>query len=216
MRATFCAERRLAISVVIALVSIGNTQAAQLLGSWQIPSTEVIDPGLIDGVSLWFAVGPDADTFYAEGPGLFGDAIFRNGDVGAIASADINSDIDFAAITSVLTNGVDDQTFMDLVLRNGVSPGSTYGAGSYTESQWAAQPGSTSPADFTGYTIERIDVVVEAISLVFPVTSPGGNDNWTAVTLDTRIDFYGSIPEPSSGLLAAFILICICRVRLGR
>jgi hypothetical protein len=132
---------------------------------------------------------------FTDGLDLFEATNFQQNDDGLVLTANSLSDPDFDQIAALLTNGaILDKVFVETRLL-----GSSGAAGaSHNEFYWAARPGSTAPADFSGYVLDRIEMAVELVSW----TSPGRDSNndglWTDYQIDTRLDFYGTpVPEPA-------------------
>ena len=146
----------------------------------------------VTGIRVRAAFGPLAS--FTDGLDLFETSVLTQGDDGLVLVANSLSDPDFADIATQLTNGATgDKVFIETRLIG-------YGAAgaSHNEFYWAARPGSSAPADFSNYTIDSIEMVVEQISWTSPGRNTNNDGSWTDYVIDTRLDFYGTpIPEPS-------------------
>lgn len=181
------------------------TAYAELLGSWDFFQNPDFLWGFgsnaVTGLRVRLAFGPDA-SFYS-GLDLYESSILSQSDEGRILVADASSDPDFGAIAAQLTNGYAyDKVFVEVRAIEASAAGAPW-----DESFWAAHPGSTAPADFSNYILERLELVIERSSWNSPGSNPNSNGVWTDFQIDARLDFYGRpVPEP---MLAASLIPAI-------
>lgn len=202
-------------------VAQGASLPIELLGSW----TLYRDPGFLSGTSsselsglgltglgVRVAFGPESGSL--SGLDLFEELVVVQGDADRVVAADITTDPDFGAIASLLTNGnTNDEVFVETREFHASDSGSSSGA-PWTEDYWAQLPNSTGHADFSGYSIARIDMVVELVSWVSPGRDLNRDGDWTDYVIDTRLDFYGTlIPEPTTATLLILAVISTAKRR---
>ena len=192
---------RLLAFIVCALCFVPRAAFANYLGSWTLydfPGGYSGFQGLgLTGIRLRIAFGPTAS--YCCGPDLFENSELTSSDNGHPLVADLGTDADFSAIAAQLTNGsANDQVSVYYLML----PSLEGGGAPWNEAYWASRPGSTAPADFSGYHLDRIELVPEYIYWTSPGHDSNGDGMYTDYFTDGRLDFYGSlIPEPSTALL---------------
>jgi hypothetical protein len=198
--------------IMAACIAVGlsaSKSSAELLGSWDFYQNPDFLWGFnvnpTAGLRVRLAFGPDAG-FYG-GLDLYETSILAQDDEGRILVADAASDPDFTAISAQLTNG---HSYDKVFVETRMIDSNAAGAG-WDESFWSAHPGSTAPADFSNYILERFELVVERVYWTSPGKNPNGNGIWTDFQIDARLDFYGRpVPEP---MLAASLIPAIAVFR---
>lgn len=194
------------ISWVLGATLMASHASADFLGSW----TLYHNPGFLWGsntmpvTAIRVRVAFGSLASFTDGLDLFETSAFTQGDDGLVLVADSASDPDFDQIATQLTNGaINDKVFVETRLI-----GLAASAASQNELFWANRPGSSAPADFSGYTLDRIEMAVELVSWVSPGRDSNNDGVWTDYEIDTRLDFYGTpIPEPALAAMLAPLFV---------
>ncbi len=174
---------------------LGNHAAATTIATIQI------QPG-----SFGFVADLDADelefvTVLTMGPAnqlrLFEEYSVSGLDDGLSLSwtADANNDTDFIAITTLLTNGLDDRIFLAIETFGGTG---LVGDSDF-ESNWFADPSLPDPIDLAGFSITSIEMTMVNIQFQ-PFNGVSTSIAWDAVTFDI-IGEPTQIPVPGALLL---------------
>lgn len=189
--------------------------ASENLGSWYFYNRLDTWDGHagtgITGMRFRLAFGEDA--YFGRGIDLFEDYRFTPADALSRFAVNATNDSDYTAIAALLTNGNPNDSIWH-------ESGPVYGtdgplsAGRWSEAFWAAHVFSTAPADFSGYRLDQIVLVVDAADWTSPGSDPNGNGVWTDYLLKTHVEFFGTaVPEPATALITGLAGAALLRRR---
>jgi hypothetical protein len=153
---------------------------------------------------------------FNSGLRLFESTLFTTADIGTTVYTDAASDPDFTTFVGYLTNGASD-TFGRWEYFNG-GPGGG-GSGGPESMTFGSVPGGNG-IDLAGFTIDRIGLRLDALTLNSPGSNPNHNGIWTDVsgsyTLLFQEDVPDPVPEPATLSLVATGLAMAVRRRRRR
>jgi len=115
---------------------------------------------------------------------LFDDRAIRDGDDGDTIVATDATDPHFAGFAALATDGIDQ--LVTLSLATGLGSG---GSTQHESSFFTGRPGPG--PDLAGYTIERVEFVIDSVRIVSPGEDPNGDGNWTEADLSGRVRVIG-------------------------
>ena len=119
------------------------------------------------------------------GVAIFDRTIIQNTDAQRTLIADANNEPNFAAFTHLLTDGVD-----EIVTRcAGIFGGGGESEGS-NESSFFGRTSGSAP-DFSGYTIDRVELQLDSASTTSPGSNQGHDGVWTDYYLRGRVVVWG-------------------------
>ena len=132
---------------------------------------------------------------------LFEDFFWTPLDQSGSAIVDESVDPDFALVTSVFTNGLNDRVWT----------GTFWNPGLFREWTLGVEPESAffSGTDLRNYRISRIQLTLDRFRMEVPGRDPNGDGRWTELAGEVTFTFYGMpVPEPGSVslLLMGFVL----------
>src|SRR3954470_22899322 len=136
--------------------------------------------------TLFFAldINTTSPVCTETGVAIFDRTIIQNTDAQRTLIADANNEPNFAAFTHLLTDGVDEMVTrcMGLFGFGGESEGSK-------ESSFFGRTGSA--PDFSGYTIDRVELQLDSASTTSPGSNQGHDGVWTDYYLRGRVVVWG-------------------------
>ena len=116
---------------------------------------------------------------------LFRSRTIHEGDEGDTLVANAENESDFTAFAALVTNGVDEPV--------GYLVGATGGgSGSITmlESRFFVGKPGTGP-DLSGYTVDSVELVIDAVSIASPGSDPNHDGIWTDYDFAGRVVVWG-------------------------
>src|ERR1051325_11049531 len=124
---------------------------------------------------------------------IFDSFFFMRSQVGQVFSVDQSVDPQVNLFTSRLTNGFND--LINIVER--LPGGGSFGQLTSEASFFSTRPASGNGIDLTGFSIERIDMTINQLSISSPGRDLNHNGIWTDYSVQATLSFIGSpVPEP--------------------
>src|SRR6266581_2193641 len=184
-------------------------------GIFNAHSSDVIATAELSGGGGGHFIGSSVQLFVRNGgvtngstATVFDSFVLTPDEVGQVFSLDQSVDPDFNLFTSRLTNGVNDQITRISRLSGGGSSGLLASEASF----FSTRPPGGNGIDLTGFTIDRIDVKINELSIASPGTDQAHDGIWTDYSIQATLSFIGSpIPEPA-GVGVFFAALALMRL----
>lgn len=167
-----------ACALVFALSCGGDSTAPVVELANEVVTVQAGSAVVSSQIYIRVGIGP----FDSEANWLFDQMFIRDGDEGSTLVANAQTEPDFAAFVTALTNGTPDAVARYVGLTVNPIGGTQF----FTEA--AAFPAKV-PAgpDFQGYEIESIRFQIDAVLIATPGQNPNGDGNWTDFQLQGRL-----------------------------
>jgi hypothetical protein len=158
---------------------------------------------VLSSLTVWLGYLPANDPFEPQHH-LFENFTLTPADVGRTLTATAQSDSDFPGFVGLLRNGVN-----DIAMFGGLNPFT--GAGQYENGFWKQRPPGNNGIDLRGFSVGRITLTIDSLSINSPGENPNGDGLWTDFAFYGTVRVYTQVPEPTTlslvvgSLLAAAI-----------
>jgi hypothetical protein len=143
------------------------------------------------------------DYMHSPGPKLFEDIVFTPADVGKTVTMIEATDPEFNAVAAVLTNGLNDPLYFQIIGRPG---GGGHGESSSEAFSFFGDSSGAHGTDFKDYTIQCISLRINSLTLNTPGQNPNGNGIWTDYSINYSLLVQGArtvVDSDGDGVLDA-------------
>jgi len=183
------------------------------VGNANVRSADIIATAEISGGGGSHFIGNSVQLYVSNGgatngggAAIFDSFTFTAAQLGQTFSVDQTVDAQFSAFVSRLTNGFNDQITRISKLTGGGESGLLTSEASF----FSTRPAGGNGIDLAGFTIDRIDMTINQISIESPGSNLSGDGNWTDYSIQATLSFIGSqVPEPTGAALIFAGLVCM-------
>jgi hypothetical protein len=185
----FTRQPRITLGIVAVLLGLSCKGIDQPVAVEILASSPLTAQGGVHAIldKLFFAldISTTSPACSETGVAIFDTTIIQNTDTQRTLIADANNEANFAAFTHLLTDGVD-----EMVIRcAGLLGGGAESEGSKESSFFGRTSGSA--PDFSGYTIDRVELQLDSASTTSPGSNQGHDGVWTDYYLRGRVVVWG-------------------------